>query len=1230
MRNYDNLIAIVGVGAFFANSYNAQDFWRNIVRGNDLITDVPPSHWLIDDYYDKDPKAPDKTYCKRGSFLPDVPFDPIEWGIPPGIISVTHVSQLLALMVAKQVLLDAYNGNLSKADLSRAAIFIGVTGFQESVIPGISRMQYPIWRKVFRECGLSNEKAAELEEQLKKQYVPWQENTFPGLLPNIIPGRIANRLNFGGTNCSIDAACGSSLAAIVMAVNELQLHRSDFAVAGGAETGNDVLSFMCFSKTPALSPSEECRPFSEDGDGTLLGEGFCMLALKRLEDAESQGDPIYGLIRGIGTSSDGRSKSIYAPVAAGQMRALERAYEMAGYGPETVELVEAHGTGTKAGDAEEFSALKSVFSKYGMGKKAWCALGSIKSQIGHTKGTAGSAGFFKALMALHHNVLPPTIKVTKPNPKLEIENSPFYLNTRARPWIKDSQSPRRSSVSSFGFGGTNFHITLEEYKGPGKRAKRLNISTEHLVLLSEKSGEALSKKCQDLIVEADSKDRNFLPYFARQSYQNFSTTDPMRLALIVKDGQDFIAKLRLVLDHLKSAPQKNYLNSDIIYVQGHRPDKLAFLFAGQGSQYLEMGAGLAMAFEASCGVWNQAAAISLDNSLTLNEVVFPLPVFTDEERKLQKNLLNNTIWTQPALAGMAFSQLALLDQLGLVPEYVGGHSFGEVIALAYARAFDFPALIKLARKRGELLSENPDGAPGGMIAILQPIEKTLAMLKNWNLELVPANFNSPFEVVLSGRKEEIEKAKQYCGRDKVPCQELPVSNAFHSPAMKPKTEQFRTYLETVPMQLPRCPVFSNASTAPYPQDIRGIKEMLSEQLAIPVRFVEMIEAMYRAGVRTFLEVGPGQVLTGLVNRILEGKDIEAFSLDRKGGDGISSLLHALGRLAVLGFTLNFEALFSQFAEPLAPELLERYKRCIMINGAIQNKPVIKQEGKLAQGLSSNAAISENSPAVSSQSGGPILSSISEKNDGDFMKNEELKETNKTQSKSDPRTNIDSLVEVYQQFHQHIIHAHHEYQNNTAECHKKFLETLEHSLKEIHELYSGKAKGQVINGSTPLTLAAADSIKSHGEAILPQAIPAIPEVAKQDLSSLAPPSTSAANGQLQKEERVEVKKVPEKAALVNESTSSPVRPLDKKTAMMADILGIVAAATGYPVESLSMEMEIEADLGIDSIKRVEILSAIQAKYPGLPELDLGQMASLRTLQQMNDFIEKAVITKAAAS
>ncbi len=355
-------IAIIGMASVFPQAHNLDEYWNNILNKMNCIVDVPGDRWKIEDYYDPDPKTPDKSYCKKGGFLPDIDFDPLEFGLPPNILEVTDVSQLLSLVVARDVLEDAGYGENRAFNRELTGCILGVVGMSSKLVqPLFSRLQYPVWEKVLKNAGVSDADTARLVEKFKSAYVGWEENAFPGTIVNVIAGRIANRFDLGGTNCVIDAACGSSLAAVRMAVMELVSHRADMMITGGIDADNSILSYMCFSKTPAFSKGEMVRTFDADSDGMMVGEGLGMLALKRLEDAERDGDRIYAVIRGIGSSSDGRFKSIYAPRSEGQAKAVRRAYEDAGFSPQTVGLIEAHGTGTPAGDPAEFGGMQLGF-----------------------------------------------------------------------------------------------------------------------------------------------------------------------------------------------------------------------------------------------------------------------------------------------------------------------------------------------------------------------------------------------------------------------------------------------------------------------------------------------------------------------------------------------------------------------------------------------------------------------------------------------------------------------------------------------------------------------------------------------------------------------------------------------------------------------------------------------------------------------------------------------------
>lgn len=462
-------IAIIGMSSVFPKARTLDEYWQNITQKTDCITDIPASRWNIADYFGPQ-NTPDKTYSKRGGFIPDVDFDPMEFGVPPNILEFVDASQLLSLVVAKEALVDAGYWNMSEEVRSKTGCILGVGGGQKLMFSLSARMQYPIWERVLRSSGMPEDQIASAVDRIKRAYIPWKEDAFPGMLGNVVAGRIANRFDLGGINCVVDAACATSLAALKMAVSELAEGQVDMMITGGVDTDNSILMYMSFSAVGALSPGEHSKPFDDSADGTMMGEGLGMVVLKRLADAERDGDRIYAVIKGIGASSDGRYKSIYAPRATGQQAALERAYESAGVDPRTVDLIEAHGTGTVAGDLAEFSALNLYFGPMNLPRQS-IALGSVKSQIGHTKSAAGAAGIIKTALALHHQVLPPTLHVEQVNSKFDIDNTPFYISQQAQQWAApENGQPRRAGVSSFGFGGTNFHVVMEEYPGGNRTA----------------------------------------------------------------------------------------------------------------------------------------------------------------------------------------------------------------------------------------------------------------------------------------------------------------------------------------------------------------------------------------------------------------------------------------------------------------------------------------------------------------------------------------------------------------------------------------------------------------------------------------------------------------------------------------------------------------------------------------------------------------------------------------
>ncbi len=1200
-------IAVVGVSALFPGSQDATGFWRDILQGRDLIGDVPASHWRIADYYDPDPSAADKTYARRGGFLSPIDFDALGWGIPPSTLPATDTSQLLALIVAQSVLQDATREHFATMDRSRISVILGVTSAQELLFSMVSRLQRPVWVKALRETGLPEDEVQVACERIAAHYVPWQEASFPGLLGNVVAGRIANRLNLGGTNCVTDAACASTFSALAMAVNELQLGHSDMAIAGGVDTLNDIFMYMCFSKTPALSPSGDCRPFSDRADGTMLGEGLGMVALKRLADAERDGDRIYAVIRGIGTGSDGRSKSVYAPVAAGQALALRRAYELAGYGADTVELMEAHGTGTKAGDAAEFEGLRMVYEDADATRKQWCALGSVKSQIGHTKAAAGAAGLFKAVMALHHKVLPPTIKIDAPNPKLDIAQSPFYLNTETRPWIRGSAHPRRASVSAFGFGGSNFHAALEEYTGSGKHAERLAVQPCELVLLGAATASELLRHVDEVSATARP-----LARIANDSRVEWDVGTPARcrLALTATSIDELRTRLHLARLRIEAHPGQAFeLPDGTAYGVGERIGKVALLFPGQGSQYLGMGGALAMQFDAARAIWDQAADIAIDTGVPLHEVVFPRPVFDESARDAQRALLTRTEWAQPAIGAHSAGLLAILRQLGIVADVCAGHSFGEVSALHAAGVFDAHAAIGIARRRGELMRDAAS-IPGAMTALPLPFAEVQALLAQHAPTLVIANHNAPAQVVVSGDADAMEVFESTLQQQGIAFRRLPVATAFHSPLVAGCCTEFAESLEAQPWSAAATPVYGNADGGEFPNTVAASRAQLAAQIAQPVRFVEMIDRMYADGVRVFVEVGPNAVLSGLVTSILGKRPHVVVPLDRKGRDGVESLLTGLARLAAHAVSMHAAALFADTRLP--PEPSSTPKLSVPISGSNYGKPYPPVDGVLPAPNPPRAPVLVETPAPAPVAATIELAPIVH----NALAPMRTYSTDGYETMNPAPTISAAWLQAFQESQQQTAAAHEAFQRTMAESHAQYLRLAESALMGL-----GSVMPVANVGTTVEAIAGATSVAVvNSGAGLPNTATA-PAIAAHAAPTPVNPTTASAPRPVNVGAAL--------AAIPNAAAAHAIAAHAAPTTAALEplLLTIVAEKTGYPVDMLQLDMDLEGDLGIDSIKRVEILAAVDERAPHLPKVDRARLSALHTLREIVDYLNAGAASAA---
>ncbi|MEU8701219.1 SDR family oxidoreductase [Streptomyces sp. NPDC048680] len=1207
-------IAVVGVGAQVPGAQDAAGYWRIVTGGRDLITEVPASRWRVEDHYDPDPAATDKTYARRGAFLSEVDFDPMAYGVPPANLPATDASQLLALMVADQVLTDA--GGLAGVDRDRTGVVLGAAALE--LLPHMyGRTQRPVWLAGLREGGLGEAEAQAVCDRISARFAPWQESSFPGLLGNVVAGRIANRFDLHGINHTTDAACASSLAALSTAVGELSLGRADLVISGGVDTGNDIGMFLCFSKTPALSPSGDCRPFSAAADGTMLGEAVVMYALKRLSDAERDGDRIHAVIRGIGTSSDGRSTAIYAPLPAGQARALRRAYEVAGYGPETVELVEAHGTGTKAGDTAELAALSEVFGASGRTDGQWCAIGSVKSQIGHTKCAAGAAGLLKAVMALHHKVLPPTVKVERPNPAAAAPDGPFYVNTETRPWVRPAGHPRRAAVSSFGFGGSNFHVTLEEYEpsgAPGRAALRHRSAPSELVLFSGASPSDL--------VPPRTDDGRPLAALARESHTAFSPAARVRLAVVATDAEDLREKYAQAVALIRQRPGTAFSTPNgVRYACGEAaPGRIGFLFPGQGSQYVGMGADLAMLAPTAQAVWDRLGGTRFDGR-PLHRVVFPPPAFTDEERTARRTLLDATEWAQPALAVHALALLEVVRELGLRPDCVAGHSFGELVALHCAGALDAGSLVGLARRRGELMRDAA-ATPGAMLAVAADRAHVAEVLAAGGFgDIWPANHNSPRQVVLSGSVEAVVRAGKAFSAEGIDTRRLATSTAFHSPLVAPAVEPLAAYLRAVPLTEPRIEVYGNTDAVPYPSSPDEVRRRIAAHLASPVLFQDQIEAMYAAGVRTFVEVGAGTTLTGLVGQILGGREHAAVPLDRPVRPGADTLHAALGELAVRGVPFDLDALWAPYTPPGTPAKEREPRMTVKISGANYGRlplpraapaeppPAPEREPERRPQPAPVAVSASDTPAVPMPACTPSPVHTPQP---------AVHGTASTPWQPEPAPvheagaggGVDSdWFAAVESVQRQTAEAHAAVQRMLTDSHMAFLRMTETTLAAMLGVSHTGGAMDVPAPAAPLPLP-----RSASPRRVPAPVPA----------PVAPPAPVATV--------VPAAAAPVAVAAPVEAAPAPAPGADAAPLSPAELgellLSVVARLTGYPATMLNLDMELEADLGVDSIKRVEILSVVRRQVGDVATGDVGQLGKLRTLREIVDTLTAGAATPEA--
>jgi len=1151
--------AIVGMACLLPGAPSLHAFWDNILKGVDAIVEIPKEHWNYRLCFDpKGSAETGKIRSKWGGFLEPTLFDPVRYGIPPSSIPSIEPAQLLALEVVAAALEDAGYRDQDGPRTKTSVIFgsPGPTGVLSA------RFALRGWQPF-----LGGQALVPVELLLPD----WSEDMLPGTIGNMVPGRIANRFDLGGLNFTVDAACASSLAALHVGARELASFSSDLVIVGATDMNQGAGAYLSFEALGALSPTGRCKAFDHRADGIVLSEGIAVVILKRLEDAERDGDRIYAVLRGSGGSSDGRMLGLTAPRVEGQVSALERAYAAAGVSPASVQLVEAHGTGTIAGDAAEIGALATVWGGAGAAKQS-CAIGSVKSMIGHTRTTAGLAALIKSALALHHKVLPATLHVERPNPELRFDATAFYPNVEARPWFSPiSGEPRRAAVSAFGFGGTNFHAVLEE--GPAARAAPSRDAVSRAWPAELVVMRALS--VPDLLAQIDQVERIVASSSPPSLVEVASAAASERaagvaLAVVATSAADARAKLSLSRAEIARGSERLADPSGIYYAKqpamSRAGSKLAFLFPGQGSQYVEMGRELAVHFDDVRAAFERADA-TLEGQLArpLTRSVFPPPAFSTEGAQAAATALAAPDVAQPALGALGLGICRLLTGLlGIEPDMLGGHSYGEYVALCAGGAFGEDELYSLSHARGKIMAAAlPEGSRGAMAAI----EAAPALLTEvlGALEGVwIANVNGPRQTVISGTSTAIAAAIARLSARGVNARALPVACAFHSPLMAPARDPLTRELRRIRFAGPHTRVFSNVTSAPYGPEIDPVST-LSEHVVRPVDFSGLVRAMYDAGARVFVEVGPRDVLSGLVGQILEGRSVEAVPVDVQGRGGFTQLLHALGRLAADGVTIRADRLFEgRVTETRTLNTLEEHCR----HRPVPSATAWRIDSAGATPIVKNAVIkNELRPTVEVPNGAASA-------------------RREMQPRSDPLPEPLPARDVLAG------------STATDETMMRWQGLMEKFLAVQRDvMLAFLRQGEA-------TAATQEPEPERREAVA-FATAVAPDVGENAAKTAQASTQSPANAH----------------DLRLSAANHIARPADREQ-LLSVLRTIVSERTGYPVEAIGAELKLDADLGLGSLKRLEILSALPTKLSLSHEAlrsAMEQLTKKRTLASLADSI-----------
>ncbi|MFD7258299.1 type I polyketide synthase [Streptomyces sp. NPDC059874] len=906
-------IAITGLGCRFPGAPDVHGYWKLLMSGERQFSAVPSERWNHETFHEPGNRsAPNAAYTDQVAFLDDVDrFDALYYGVPPARARTMDPQHRLMLDVTREALDDA---GLGRGDFDRenTGVFFGI-----SVSDYKDLMAAPMRAITLAEDALdpNDQEGLDAVKEQAGRLGTIQSFTLPGSLLNMAAGTVSRQFDLGGPSFAVDAACSGSLVALDQAIAHLRLGTCRIAVVGGVYLNLTPDSLVGFSRLRALSATGVCRPFDEEADGFVLGEGAGVVVIRPLADALADGDRVYAVIKGIGSANDGASPGPLVPTAEGQLRAMLRAYDDAGVAPSSVGFLEAHGTGTAAGDRAETEALRRLRTEYPDDDPALCYLAAGKALIGHSLAAAGVAGLIKTALVVHHGTIVPQPRTT-PHPDLGISAAGLRIAETARPW-PSAHAPRRAAVSSFGFGGTNVHVVLEEAPpappvvGP---AVRTEVPAPHLVLLSAGNPKLLDRHIGEVLDVLDALDAADRPPITALAH-TLGARRPLtaRLAIVATDTDGFVERLRHARQQLVDGARGD-LGEGAFAADAPLPAeqrRIAFLFPGQGSQRPGMMEDLHerfTGFRATVGVLSAVAR--RDTGFDLADLLYGEAASTAYTRGRTEELgqrLGATEVCQPLLGTVQIAATRLLADCGVTPDLALGHSVGEFAAAAAAGALTDEDAVRLLVRRGAALRQAETGLQGGMLAV-QSDKETCRRLVDGIDDVWLACFNQPRQVVVSGTPQGLAAMRQACAEAGIVTAMLEVSSAFHSPRLASAEETVRADLAARPVGSPAL-AFVSSVNAQACADPERLRELWARHASTPVHFDDAVHTAYEQGARVFVQVAGGSSLLTSVRRNLTGHgDVHVVPAAGAEPDDGRAFVLALARLAVMGVPVDPRAL----------------------------------------------------------------------------------------------------------------------------------------------------------------------------------------------------------------------------------------------------------------------------------------------------------------------------------